>query len=96
MFKKKTDKYLRTGYVIKNCWTLDKPMASLSTCHLGLLPLMKILLLLNLCRILSFVMCCGYIMFCIVLRNHISVVANLFGIRLFIDNVSLPYKILVW
>ena len=25
-----------------NCWTLDKPMASLSTCHLGLLPWMAI------------------------------------------------------
>ena len=38
VFKNKVDKYLRrAGYTyIKNVWTLDKPMASLSTCHLGL------------------------------------------------------------
>ena len=29
---------------MKNCWTRDKPMASLSTCHLGLLPWMAVLL----------------------------------------------------
>ena len=33
-------------------WTLDKPMASLSTCHLGLLPWMAILL--NLAKVLKF------------------------------------------
>ena len=35
MFK---NKYLRRAVntQIKNCWSLDKPMASLSTCHLGL------------------------------------------------------------
>ena len=38
MFKNKVDTYLRrAGYkCTKNCWTFDKPMASLSTCHLGL------------------------------------------------------------
>ena len=37
MFKNKIDKYLRTGYTLmKDCCALDKPMASLSTCHLGL------------------------------------------------------------
>ena len=29
---------------MKNCWTLDKQMASLSTCHPGHLPCMAILL----------------------------------------------------
>ena len=34
MFKNRIDRYLiRAGYT---CWTLDKPMASLSTCHLEL------------------------------------------------------------
>ena len=34
----KVDTYLRrAGYTqLKNVWTLDKPMASVSTCHLGL------------------------------------------------------------
>ena len=37
IFKNKLDTYLRrAGYVDEHCWTLDKPMASLSTCHLGL------------------------------------------------------------
>ena len=38
MFKNKVDTYLRrAGYkYIIHCWTLDKPMASLSTFHLGL------------------------------------------------------------
>ena len=38
MFKNKVDTYLRrAGYAkIKKCWTLDKPMASLSPGHLGL------------------------------------------------------------
>ena len=38
MFKNKVDPYLRgAGYTqMKNCWTLDKPMASLSTCHMDL------------------------------------------------------------
>ena len=38
IFKSKVDKYLRTaGYTyMKNGWTIDKPMASLSTCLLGL------------------------------------------------------------
>ena len=38
MFKNKVDTYLRrAGYTsMTNCWVLDKPMASLSTCHLGL------------------------------------------------------------
>ena len=41
----------RVGYkYMDNCWTLDKPMASLSTCHLGVLPWMAILL--NLVNIL--------------------------------------------
>ena len=33
----KVNTYLRkAGYTqMKNCWTLNKPMASLSTCHLG-------------------------------------------------------------
>ena len=36
MFKNRIDKYLRrAGYTeMNNCWTLNKPMASLSTCHL--------------------------------------------------------------
>ena len=35
LFKNRIDRYLiRAGY--RNCWTLDKPMASLSTCHLEL------------------------------------------------------------
>ena len=29
---------------VKHFWTLDKPMASLSTCHMGVLPWMAILL----------------------------------------------------
>ena len=29
---------------MNNRWTLDKPMVSLSTCHLNVLPLMAILL----------------------------------------------------
>ena len=38
MFKDKVDTYLRrAGYTsMKTVWTLDKPMASLSTCHLSL------------------------------------------------------------
>ena len=39
MFKNKVDTYIRrAGYSIvgEHCWTLDKPVASLSTCHLGL------------------------------------------------------------
>ena len=42
MFK---NKYLkRAGYMqMNNCWTLDKLMTSLSTCQLGVLPLMAIL-----------------------------------------------------
>ena len=38
MFKNKVDPYLRrAGYtLVKNYWTLDKLMASLSTCHVGL------------------------------------------------------------
>ena len=35
MFKNRIDRYMiRAGYT--NGWTLDKPMASLSTCHLEL------------------------------------------------------------
>ena len=36
MFKNRINRYLiRAGYTyMRNCWTLDKPMASLSTCHL--------------------------------------------------------------
>ena len=52
MFKNKIDKYLRrTGYTeMKDSWTLDKSMASLSTCHFSFLPWMAVLLkiLLNL------------------------------------------------
>ena len=34
----------RTGHtLVENGWTLDKPMDSLSTCHLGVLPSMAIL-----------------------------------------------------
>ena len=38
MFKNKIDKYLRrVGYTqMKKFVTLDKPVASLSTCHLGI------------------------------------------------------------
>ena len=37
MFKNKVDTYLRrAGYKDEHCWTPDKPMASLSICHLGL------------------------------------------------------------
>ena len=38
MFENKVDTYLRrAGYTqMKSCWTLDKQMTSLSTCHLGL------------------------------------------------------------
>ena len=39
MFKNKVDTYLRREsglHVDEHCWTLDKPMASLSTSHLGL------------------------------------------------------------
>ena len=37
MLKNKIYNYFRrAGHILmKNCWTLDKPMASLSTCHLG-------------------------------------------------------------
>ena len=36
--KNKVDTYLRRAdyAYVKHCWTFDKPMASLSTCHLGL------------------------------------------------------------
>ena len=44
MFKNKIDKYHRkTGYTSIG-WTLDKPMASLFTCHQGVLPWITILL----------------------------------------------------
>ena len=33
MLKNNVDKYLRRA--MKNCWILDKPMASFSTCNLG-------------------------------------------------------------
>ena len=39
MFKNRIDRYLMGGgatHILENCWTLDKPMASLSTCHLEL------------------------------------------------------------
>ena len=37
MFKNKVDTYQEGGlHVNEHCWTLDKPMASLSTCHMGL------------------------------------------------------------
>ena len=37
MFKNRIDRYLiRATHRSENCWTLDKPMASLSTCHLEL------------------------------------------------------------
>ena len=37
MFKNKVDTYLsRADCVDEHCWTLDKPMASWSACHLGL------------------------------------------------------------
>ena len=37
MFKNKVDTCQEGGlHVDEHCWTLDKPMASLSTCHLGL------------------------------------------------------------
>ena len=38
MFKNKVETHLRgADYTyIKNCWTLDKPVDSLSTCYLGL------------------------------------------------------------
>ena len=36
MFKNRVDTYLRRLHVDEYCWTLDKPMASLSTCHLDL------------------------------------------------------------
>ena len=37
MFKNKVDIFQKGGlHVDEDCWTLDKPMASLSTCHLGL------------------------------------------------------------
>ena len=32
----------RVTYKCKSCWTVDKIMASLSTCHLGVLSLMAI------------------------------------------------------
>ena len=36
MFKNKVDTYLRRAlHIDEHCWTLHKPMASLSTCHLG-------------------------------------------------------------
>ena len=38
MLKKKTS-MIRTGYTQINYFTFDKPMASLSTCHLQLLAL---------------------------------------------------------
>ena len=34
----------QSSQVLQNGWTLDKPMASLSTCHLNVLPLMAMLL----------------------------------------------------
>ena len=42
----KINKYIKKpGYThMINCWTLDKPMASLLTCHLGVLTWMAILL----------------------------------------------------
>ena len=37
MFKNKVDISQKGGlHTDEHCWTLDKPMASLSTCHLGL------------------------------------------------------------
>ena len=37
MFKNKVDTSQEGGlHIDLKCWTLDKPMASLSTCHLGL------------------------------------------------------------
>ena len=38
MFRNKFETHIRrAGYTqMKKCWTLDKPMASLCTCHLGL------------------------------------------------------------
>ena len=37
MFKNKVDTSQEGGlHVDAHCWTLDKPMAFLSTCHLGL------------------------------------------------------------
>ena len=37
MFKNMVDISQEGGlHIDENCWTLDKPMASLSTCHLGL------------------------------------------------------------
>ena len=34
MFKNKIEKYFRrTGEIDEICWTFEKPMASLSTCH---------------------------------------------------------------
>ena len=37
MLKNKVDTSQEDGlHVDENCWTLDKPMASLSTCHLSL------------------------------------------------------------
>ena len=38
MFKNKIDRYM-IRLDEKNCWTLNKPMASLSTCHLELVVL---------------------------------------------------------
>ena len=37
MFKNRVDTCQEGGlHVDEQCWTLDKPMASFSTCHLGL------------------------------------------------------------
>ena len=37
MFKNRVDTSQEGGlHIDEHCWTLDKPMASLSTCHLGL------------------------------------------------------------
>ena len=38
MFKNRVDTYLRRAglNVNEHCWTLDTPVASLSTCHMGL------------------------------------------------------------
>ena len=52
MFKNKVDKYVRkAGYteINNNCWPLDKTMASLSTCSLGVFSWMAISLNLAKC-----------------------------------------------
>ena len=46
MFRNINDKYPRmAGYTLmNNYWTVDKPMAAFTTCHLGLLLTIAILL----------------------------------------------------